>query len=175
VDVLAKRVAQTMKSVLLETARRADEGRGSGHSRSLRVRPVNVQQSKCLTRARVRRPPAEPKITGLDKTRVQVDGAGFVVVTSIAHGRTVDLRIAMSSASLCSRIRHRTKDAWRQRSSRPRRRLPRRGPFPPWCSPSPEIAWAELTESQAADRQARGDDQKFPWGASGSRDHTRSY
>jgi dihydrolipoamide dehydrogenase len=83
VDVLAKRVAQTMKSVLLETKvvqmkaeakgiRVTFEGKkrrqGGGDRTAVRPRPG------------VSGPPAELGDPGLDKTHVQVDQRGFIMV-----------------------------------------------------------------------------------------------
>ena len=63
VDVLAKRVDEDDEGVLLEHARRADEGRGEGHSRHVRGRTgVETREGADVrSRARRRRPPARTR------------------------------------------------------------------------------------------------------------------
>ena len=108
------------------------------------------------------------KIPGLDRTRVAVERARLHHRRRAdAHGRAVDLR---------DWRRRRRADACAQGVARgPRRRRSDLGEnvaFEPRAIPAvvftdPEIAWAGLTEAQAAEEGRKVVVSKFPWAASG--------
>ena len=138
VDVLAKRIGQTVKAVLLNTkvARMTAERNG------IRVtlegadvkEPEQVFDNVLVSVGR--RPNSD--IPGLDRTAVQVDARGFIVVDE-QRRRTSrrSSRSATSSASRCWRTRRRTRGASPSRSSSARTWRSSRSRSPRSCSPIP--------------------------------------
>src|SRR4029077_15660391 len=78
-DILAKRVKQTMKSVLLETkvVQMKAEADGIRVTFEGKAHPAEQLFDRCLV-AVGRRP--NSKIPGLERTHVQVDQRGFIMV-----------------------------------------------------------------------------------------------
>jgi dihydrolipoamide dehydrogenase len=167
VDILAKRISQTMKSVLLETRvvqmRAEDQG--------IRVTMEGKAEPKEQTFDRVlvavgRRP--NSGIPGLDRTRVQVDDRGFIVVDE--QRRTHEPSIfaigdVVGEPMLAHKASHEGRVAVEVIAGENVAFAPRA--IPAVVFTDPEIAWAGLTESQAAKENRKVSIAKFPWGASG--------
>ena len=167
VDILAKRVAQTMKSVLLETkvVQMKPEAKG--------VRVVfegNADQKEQLfDRVLVsvgRRP--NSKIPGLEKTQVQVDQRGFIIVDE--QRRTHEPSIfaigdVVGEPMLAHKASHEGRVAVEVMAGENVAFSPRA--IPAVVFTDPELAWAGLTETQAAKDGRHITVAKFPWGASG--------
>jgi dihydrolipoyl dehydrogenase len=168
VDVLAKRIRQIVKAVLLNTkvARMTAEPNG------IRVtfegadvtEPEQVFDNVLV--AVGRRPNSE--IPGLDRTAVQVDARGFIVVDEqrrthqpsiFAIGDVVGEPMLAHKASHEGRIAVEVI-------------VGENVAFEPLAIPAvvftdPEIAWCGLTETQAAKEKRAVTVAKFPWAASG--------
>ena len=118
VDVLAKRVNQLMKSVLLNTKVTEMKAESKGIRVTFEGEPHgepgdNAPKQQVFDRVLVaagRRP--NSKIPGLEKTQVQVDQRGFIMVDEQrrTHERPSSPS-ATSSASRCWRTRRRTRGA----------------------------------------------------------------
>jgi dihydrolipoamide dehydrogenase len=166
VDVLAKRVNQRMKAVLLNTRvtrmnpdaggiRVGFEGASGGDQLFDRVL-VSVG----------RRP--NPSVPGLDRTRVQLNERGFVVVDEqlrtaepsiFAIGDVVGEPMLAHKASHEGRVAVEV-IAGHNVAFRPRA-------IPAVVFTDPELAWAGLTEAQAQKDNRAIAIARFPWGASG--------
>ena len=167
VEILAKRVRQTMKSVLLETkvVEMKPEAKG--------VRVVfegNADQKEQLfDRVLVsvgRRP--NSKIPGLEKTHVQVDRRGFIMVDE--QRRTHEPSIfaigdVVGEPMLAHKASHEGRVAVEVMAGENVAFSPRA--IPAVVFTDPELAWAGLTEAQANADGRRVTVAKFPWGASG--------
>jgi dihydrolipoamide dehydrogenase len=174
VDILAKRVAQTMKSVLLETKvvqMKAeakgirvtfDPSTGSGQAGA-------KEKEQLFDRVLVavgRRP--NSAIPGLDKTQVQVDQRGFIMVDE--QRRTHEPSIfaigdVVGEPMLAHKASHEGRVAVEVMAGENVAFAPRA--IPAVVFTDPELAWAGLTETQAAKENRRVTISKFPWGASG--------
>jgi dihydrolipoamide dehydrogenase len=167
VDVLAKRVAQTMKSVLLNTkvVELKPEKKGIRVTFDGEVDPKQQVFSRVLV-AVGRRPNA--KIPGLEKTHVQVDQRGFIMVDE--QRRTHEPSIfaigdVVGEPMLAHKASHEGRVAVEVMAGENVAFTPRA--IPAVVFTDPELAWAGLTETQAA-KDSRGVMiAKFPWGASG--------
>jgi dihydrolipoamide dehydrogenase len=167
VDILAKRVMQTMKSVLLETKVVAVKPEQKG------VRVVfegNAdQKEQVFDRVLVsvgRRP--NSKIPGLDKTQVQIDQRGFIMVDE--QRRTHEPSIfaigdVVGEPMLAHKASHEGRVAVEVMAGENVAFSPRA--IPAVVFTDPELAWAGLTEAQAAKEGRHVTVAKFPWGASG--------
>jgi len=167
VDVLAKRVTKTMKSVMLETKVVAVKPEDKG------VRVVfegNADQKEQLfDRVLVsvgRRP--NSKIPGLEKTQVQIDQRGFIMVDE--QRRTHEPSIfaigdVVGEPMLAHKASHEGRVAVEVMAGENVAFSPRA--IPAVVFTDPELAWAGLTESQAAREGRHVTVAKFPWGASG--------
>jgi dihydrolipoamide dehydrogenase len=167
VDVLAKRVRQTMKSVLLNTKvveMQADD-KGIRVTFEGEVDPRQQVFHRVLV-AVGRRPNAE--IPGLEKTQVQVDQRGFIMVDEqrrthepsiFAIGDVVGEPMLAHKASHEGRVAVEVM-AGENVAFRPRA-------IPAVVFTDPELAWAGLTEGQAGADNRPVTVAKFPWGASG--------
>jgi len=167
VDILAKRIAHTMKSVLLETkvVRMKPEATG--------VRVVfegnadeREQQFDRVLVSVGRRP--NSKIPGLDRTQVQVDQRGFIMVDE--QRRTHEPSIfaigdVVGEPMLAHKASHEGRVAVEVMAGENVAFSPRA--IPAVVFTDPEIAWAGLTETQAAKDGRHITVAKFPWGASG--------
>jgi len=167
VEILAKRVKQTMKSVLLETKVVAMKPEAKG------VRVVfegNADQKEQLfDRVLVsvgRRP--NSKIPGLERTQVQVDQRGFVMVDE--QRRTHEPSIfaigdVVGEPMLAHKASHEGRVAVEVMAGENVAFSPRA--IPAVVFTDPELAWAGLTEAQANQDGRHVTVAKFPWGASG--------
>jgi len=167
VDILAKRVAQTMKRVLLNTKVVAlkPEEHGIRVTFEGEVDPKQQVFSRVLV-AVGRRP--NSKIPGLEKTHVQVDQRGFIMVDE--QRRTHEPSIfaigdVVGEPMLAHKASHEGRVAVEVMAGENVAFTPRA--IPAVVFTDPELAWAGLTETQAA-KDSRGVViAKFPWGASG--------
>jgi dihydrolipoamide dehydrogenase len=167
VEILAKRVHTLMKSVLLETKVTAMKAEAKG----IRVTfEGNVEQKEQLfDRVLVcvgRRP--NSKIPGLEKTQVQVDQRGFIMVDE--QRRTHEPSIfaigdVVGEPMLAHKASHEGRVAVEVMAGENVAFAPRA--IPAVVFTDPEIAWAGLTEAQAAKEGRQVTVAKFPWGASG--------
>ena len=167
VEVLAKRVQHTMASVMLDTTvvKMAPESRG--------VRVTFDGQSSApeqlFDRVLVavgRRPSS--KIPGLDRTKVQVDERGFIIVDE--QRRTGEPSIfaigdVVGEPMLAHKASHEGRVAVEVIAGENVAFAPRA--IPAVVFTDPELAWAGLTEAQAAKANRPVTIAKFPWGASG--------
>ena len=167
VDVLAKRVAQTMKAVLLETKVVQMKAEAKG----IRVTFEGNVDAKEQVFDRVlvsvgRRP--NSAIPGLDKTHVQIDQRGFIMVDE--QRRTHEPSIfaigdVAGEPMLAHKASHEGRVAVEVMAGENVAFAPRA--IPAVVFTDPELAWAGLTETQAAKENRRVTIAKFPWGASG--------
>ena len=167
VDVLAKRVAQTMKSVLLETkvVQMKPEAKGIRVTFEGNVDPKEHTFDRVLV-AVGRRPNSQ--IAGLDKTHVQVDQRGFIMVDE--QRRTHEPSIfaigdGVGEPMLAHKASHEGRVAVEVMTGENVAFAPRA--IPAVVFTDPELAWAGLTEAQAAKDNRQVMVAKFPWGASG--------
>jgi dihydrolipoyl dehydrogenase len=167
VDVLAKRVAQTMKRVLLDTK----VVQMKAESKGIRVTFDGKvdQKEQVFDRVLVsvgRRP--NSAIPGLDKTHVQIDQRGFIMVDE--QRRTHEPSIfaigdVVGEPMLAHKASHEGRVAVEVMAGENVAFTPRA--IPAVVFTDPELAWAGLTETQAAKENRRVTIAKFPWGASG--------
>jgi dihydrolipoamide dehydrogenase len=167
VDILARRVKQSMKSVLLNTKVISLQPEAHG----IRVRFEGDVDPKEQTFSRVlvavgRRP--NSKIAGLEKTHVQVDQRGFIMVDE--QRRTHEPSIfaigdVVGEPMLAHKASHEGRVAVEVIAGENVAFAPRA--IPAVVFTDPELAWAGLTETQAAKDNRRVTIAKFPWGASG--------
>ena len=167
VDVLAKRVTQTMKEVLLETrvVRMTPEGRGILVKMEGKGEPREQLFDRVLV-AVGRRP--NSAVPGLDRTRVQVDERGFIKVDE--QRRTGEPSIfaigdVVGEPMLAHKASHEGRVAVEVIAGANAAFAPRA--IPAVVFTDPELAWAGLTEAQAAKENQNVSIAKFPWGASG--------
>jgi dihydrolipoamide dehydrogenase len=170
VDILARRINETMKAVLLNTRVTQMKAEARGIRVTFEGEGVKGQASEQLfDRVLVsvgRRP--NSKIPGLDRTRVQVNDRGFIVVdrqlrtgepSIFAIGDVVGEPMLAHKASHEGRVAVEViageNVAFEARA------------IPAVVFTDPEIAWAGLTEAQATKDGRTVSIAKFPWGASG--------
>jgi dihydrolipoamide dehydrogenase len=167
VDVLAKRVGQTMKSVLLETkvVKVAPEANGVRVTLEGNVDPKEQVFDRVLVSVG-RRP--NSKIPGLENTHVQVDQRGFIMVDE--QRRTHEPSIfaigdVVGEPMLAHKASHEGRVAVEVMAGENVAFAPRA--IPAVVFTDPELAWAGLTEAQAKKDGRQVTIAKFPWGASG--------
>ena len=168
VDVLARRVTQTMKSVMLKT-RVVRMQAGSAGIRVSFEGPSGPLPEQTFDRVLVavgRRPNAA--IPGLDRTRVQVNARGFIVVDE--QMRTAEPSIfaigdVVGEPMLAHKASHEGRVAVEVMAGENVAFQPRA--IPAVVFTDPELAWAGLTETQAQKQGRQVAVAKFPWGASG--------
>ena len=167
VDVLAKRVAQTMKSVLLETrvVKMKAEAKGIRVTLEGNVDPKEQLFDRVLVCVG-RRP--NSAIPGLDKTSVQVDQRGFIMIDE--QRRTHEPSIfavgdVVGEPMLAHKASHEGRVAVEVIAGENVAFAPRA--IPAVVFTDPEIAWAGLTEAQARRDKRDVTIAKFPWAASG--------
>src|SRR5215475_12063257 len=171
VDVLAKRLKQTMKAVLLKTRVTQLTPEAAG----IRVTFDGEQVGKEVEREQVfdrvlvavgRRPNAS--VPGLDRTRVRLDERGFIVVNE--QMRTDEPSIfAIGDVAGEPMLAHKASHEGRVAAEVI---AGQKSTFEPKAIPAvvftdPEIAWAGLTETQAQKAGRAATIAKFPWAASG--------
>jgi dihydrolipoamide dehydrogenase len=167
VDVLAKRVATTMKSVLLET--KVVEMKPEAKGIRVRFEGKADPSEQLFDRVMVcvgRRP--NSKIPGLERTSVQLDQRGFIMVDE--QRRTHEPSIfaigdVVGEPMLAHKASHEGRVAVEVMAGENVAFAPRA--IPAVVFTDPEIAWAGLTEAQAAKEGRHVTVSKFPWGASG--------
>ena len=155
VDILAKRVAQTMKSVLLETrVVKMKAGSRRGFASPSRGRPIPPSRSStaCSWPSGAARTRRSPGSTG----RVQVDQRGFIMVDE--QRRTHEPSIfaigdVVGEPMLAHKASHEGRVAVEVIAGENVAFAPRA--IPAVVFTDPEIAWAGLTEAQAQRRTAR--------------------
>src|SRR5262245_6277025 len=167
VDVLAKRISQTMKSVLLETKVVSVKPEATGIRVTLEgnVEPKEQLFDRVLVSVG-RRP--NSKIPGLERTHVQVDQRGFIMVDE--QRRTHEPSIfaigdVVGEPMLAHKASHEGRVAVEVMAGENVAFAPRA--IPAVVFTDPELAWAGLTETQAAKEGRKVTIAKFPWGASG--------
>jgi len=167
VDILAKRVGQTMKSVLLETKVVSVKPQANGVRVTLEgnVEPKEQLFDRVLVSVG-RRP--NSKIPGLERTQVQVDQRGFIMVDE--QRRTHEPSIfaigdVVGEPMLAHKASHEGRVAVEVMAGENVAFAPRA--IPAVVFTDPEIAWAGLTEAQAKKENRAVTIAKFPWGASG--------
>jgi dihydrolipoyl dehydrogenase len=167
VDVLAKRVSQTMKSVLLNTkvTQMKPESKGIRVTFEGDVDPKEQVFDRVLV-AVGRRP--NSKIPGLEKTQVQVDQRGFIMIDEQrrTHEPTIfAIGDVVGEPMLAHKASHEGRVAVEVIAGENVAFAPRA--IPAVVFTDPELAWAGLTEAQAAKENRTVTIAKFPWGASG--------
>ena len=167
VDVLAKRVGQVMKSVLLETkvVQVKPEAKGVRVTLEGNVDPKEQLFDRVLVSVG-RRP--NSKIPGLERTQVQVDQRGFIMVDE--QRRTHEPSIfaigdVVGEPMLAHKASHEGRVAVEVMAGENVAFAPRA--IPAVVFTDPELAWAGLTEAQAKKDNLAVKVAKFPWGASG--------
>jgi dihydrolipoyl dehydrogenase len=170
VDVLAKRVAQTMKTVLLKTRVVQMKAEAKGIRVTFEA-PPGIEAPKEQTFDRVlvavgRRPNAS--LPGLERTRVQVNERGFIAVdeqmrsaepTIFAIGDVVGEPMLAHKASHEGRVAVEV-IAGHNVAFKPHA-------IPAVVFTDPELAWCGLTEAHAKKNNHAVAIAKFPWAASG--------
>jgi len=167
VDVLAKRVGQVMKGVLLETkvVQVKPEAKGVRVTLEGNVDPKEQLFDRVLVSVG-RRP--NSKIPGLERTQVQVDQRGFIMVDE--QRRTHEPSIfaigdVVGEPMLAHKASHEGRVAVEVMAGENVAFAPRA--IPAVVFTDPELAWAGLTEAQAKKDNLAVKVAKFPWGASG--------
>jgi len=167
VDILARRVGQTMKQVLLETKVVGLAAEASGIRVKFEGKAANDSQLFDRVLVAVGRRP-NSKIPGLDRTRVQVDDRGFIAVDE--QRRTHEPSIfaigdVVGEPMLAHKASHEGRVAVEVIAGENVAFAPRA--IPAVVFTDPELAWAGLTETQAKKENRAITVAKFPWGASG--------
>src|SRR5258705_814360 len=167
VDILAKRVGQTMKSVLLETKVVQMKAESKGIRGALEGKAEQKDQLFDRVLVAVGRRP-NSSIPGLDRTHVQVDQRGFIMVDE--QRRTHEPSIfaigdVVGEPMLAHKASHEGRVAVEVIAGENVAFAPRA--IPAVVFTDPELAWAGLTEAQAAKENRRVAISKFPWAASG--------
>ena len=170
VDVLAKRVAQTMKAVLLKTRVVQMKAEAKGIRVTFEASPgVEAPKEQTFDRVLVavgRRPNAS--VPGLERTRVHVNERGFITVDE--QMRTAEPTIfaigdVVGEPMLAHKASHEGRVAVEVIAGH-------NVAFKPHAIPAvvftdPELAWCGLTEAQAKKDNRAVAIAKFPWAASG--------
>jgi dihydrolipoyl dehydrogenase len=167
VDVLAKRVGQVMKSVLLETKVVQVKPQAGGVRVTLEGNVDPKEQVFDRVLVSVGRRP-NSKIPGLEKTQVQVDQRGFIMIDE--QRRTHEPSIfaigdVVGEPMLAHKASHEGRVAVEVMAGENVAFAPRA--IPAVVFTDPELAWAGLTETQAKQENIPVKIAKFPWGASG--------
>jgi dihydrolipoamide dehydrogenase len=168
VSILAKRVESIFEAVWLKT--KVTGIKAVNEQLSVSVEGQAFTGERAFDRVLIsigRRP--NSSIPGLEKTKVQVDGRGFIVVDEAR--RTAEPAIyAIGDVAGEPMLAH--KASHEGRAAVDAIAGDRNVAFEPMAIPAvvftdPEIAWAGLTEADAAKQGRRVAVAKFPWGASG--------
>jgi len=167
VDILAKRVTTQMKSVLLETKVVAVKPEPGGVRVTFEGKADPKEQVFDRVLVSVGRRP-NSKIPGLERTHVQVDQRGFIMVDE--QRRTHEPSIfaigdVVGEPMLAHKASHEGRVAVEVMAGQNVAFSPRA--IPAVVFTDPELAWAGLTEAQAAKEGRTVSLAKFPWGASG--------
>jgi len=168
VNVLAKRVESMFEAVWLNTKVTAIKESKNQLSVSVEGQAFTGERSFDRVLISVGRRP-NSSIPGLDKTRVQIDKRGFIVVDE--SRRTAEPSIyAIGDVAGEPMLAH--KASHEGRTAVDAIAGDRNVAFEPLAVPAvvftdPEIAWAGLTETEAGNQGRTVAVAKFPWGASG--------
>jgi len=167
VDILARRVTQTMKSVLLETKVVEVKAEAAGVRVTFEGRVDQKEQRFDRVLVSVGRRP-NSKIAGLERTHVQVDQRGFIMVDE--QRRTHEPSIfaigdVIGEPMLAHKASHEGRVAVEVMAGENVAFAPRA--IPAVVFTDPELAWCGLTEAQAAKESRHVTVAKFPWAASG--------
>jgi dihydrolipoamide dehydrogenase len=167
VDVLAKRVAQTMKKVMLDTRVVKMTPEPGGIRVAFEGKADSGEQTYDRVLVSVGRRP-NSKIAGLERTHVQVDQRGFIMVDE--QRRTHEPSIfaigdVVGEPMLAHKASHEARVAVEVMAGENVAFAPRA--IPAVVFTDPELAWAGLTEMQAAKEHRDVTIAKFPWAASG--------
>jgi dihydrolipoamide dehydrogenase len=170
VDVLAKRINQLMKAVLLNTRVVGMKAETTGIRVTLEgdaVKDSGTEQTFDRVLVSVGRRP-NSTIPGLDKTRVAVNNRGFIIVDE--QMRTGEPSIfaigdVVGEPMLAHKASHEGRTAVEVIAGENVAFEPRA--IPAVVFTDPEIAWCGLTEEQAKKDGRSVAVVKFPWGASG--------
>jgi dihydrolipoamide dehydrogenase len=167
VDVLAKRIGQLMKAVLLNTRVVAMKPDARGILVTLEGDVDPRQQTFDRVLVAVGRRP-NSAVPGLNKTQVQLDERGFIVIDE--QRRTHEPSIfaigdVAGEPMLAHKASHEGRVAVEVITGENVAFAPRA--IPAVVFTDPEVAWAGLTESQAVSANRAVTIVKFPWGASG--------
>src|SRR5438045_812626 len=167
VDILAKRVAQTMKSVRSETKVVQVKPEANGVRVTFEGKADPKEQLFDRVLVSVGRRP-NSKIPGLEKTHVQVDQRGFIMVDE--QRRTHEPSIfaigdVVGEPMLAHKASHEGRVAVEVMAGENVAFAPRA--IPAVVFTDPELSWAGLTGAKAAKDGRHVTVAKFPWGASG--------
>jgi dihydrolipoamide dehydrogenase len=169
VDVLAKRVSQVMKGVLLNTRVERMKAEPGGIRVTLEGDTKDGAREEVFDRVLVavgRRP--NSTIPGLDSTRINVDARGFIVVDE--QMRTDEPSIfaigdVVGEPMLAHKASHQGRVAVEVISGE--NAAFEAKAIPAVVFTDPELAWAGITETEAKKAGRNVTIAKFPWGASG--------
>lgn len=170
VDILAKRVNSVMKAVLLNTRVTQIKPEKKGIRVFFEGQGVTDEtKEQVFDRVLVsvgRRP--NPSLPGLDKTNVQINERGFIVVDE--QLRTAEPSIfaigdVVGDPMLAHKASHEGRVAVEVIAGENVAFQPRA--IPAVVFTDPELAWAGLTETQAQKEGRTVTVVRFPWGASG--------
>ncbi|MGB7218095.1 MAG: dihydrolipoyl dehydrogenase [Vicinamibacterales bacterium] len=167
VDVLAKRAAQKFKSVLLETRVVGMAAEEKGIRVSFEGKAERKEEVFDRVLVAVGRRP-NSGIPGLGRTRVRLDEKGFIIVDE--QRRTHETSIfaigdVAGEPMLAHKASHEGRVAVQVIAGENVTFAPKA--IPAVVFTDPELAWAGLTEVQAAKENRTVAIAKFPWGASG--------
>ena len=167
VRLLAQRVEKTFEKVMLSTKVLSMKTKGEAISVSLEGANGMSEATYDYVLVSIGRKP-NARVPGLDKTRVQVTDRGFIQTDF--QRRTEEPTIfaigdVAGEPMLAHKASHEARVAVEAIAGH-------KAIFEPQAIPAvvftdPEIAWAGLTETQAAKDGRKVDVAKFPWGASG--------
>ena len=167
VEILAKRVTSRMKNVLLETrvVKMAAEAAGIRVMFDGAANPGDQTYDRVLV-AVGRRP--NSNIPGLERTNVQVDQRGFIMVDEQRRTHEPSMFAigdVVGEPMLAHKASHEARTAVEVMAGENVAFTPRA--IPAVVFTDPELAWAGLTEAQAAKENRNIVIAKFPWAASG--------
>jgi dihydrolipoamide dehydrogenase len=164
---LAANLRRQMKAIHTSTSLKSTTKDGSAISVTLAVDGADRQEQFDRILVSVGRRP-NTKGLGLEKTRVQTDDAGFILVDG--QRRTSEKRIfAVGDVAGNPMLAHK---AMREARVAARAIAGQPAEFDPACIPAvvytdPEIAWCGITENEAGTQGLDVKVTKFPWIASG--------
>jgi dihydrolipoamide dehydrogenase len=168
VNILAKRIERVCEAVWLNTKVTGMKEAGDGIAVVFEGEGKSGEQTFDRVLVSIGRRP-NSRIPGLDRTRVQIDKRGFIVVDE--SRRTAEPGIyAIGDVAGEPMLAH--KASHEGRTAVDAIAGDRNVVFDPAAIPAvvftdPEIAWAGLTETEAEKRGVKVSIAKFPWGASG--------
>ncbi|HTM25483.1 MAG TPA: dihydrolipoyl dehydrogenase [Vicinamibacterales bacterium] len=168
VNILARRIERVCEAVWLNTKVTGMKEAGDAIAVTFEGEGKSGEQTFDRVLVSIGRRP-NSRIPGLDRTRVQIDTRGFIVVDE--SRRTAEPGIyAIGDVAGEPMLAH--KASHEGRTAVDAIAGDRNVVFDPAAIPAvvftdPEIAWAGLTETEAEKRGVKVSIAKFPWGASG--------